>query len=265
MTLDPEAADRVLAAVARRVAAADRLTPDDDDGQLVALAAIAVTGLEAQAASIALYDATVDRLVFRAASGPAAGDIVGLSIEPAVGIAGYAFSSGQPLAVADVSTDPRFERSVAEASGYVPSSLLAVPIVGTEASLGVLEALDGLRGTFSMRDIDVATAIAAAIAAAVQRQRIGHDATTLLAAALRGLASGDGGSDDATIEALVASATADLTGDGDGDLTWQLADRIARLRDVDPDSIDLAVDWLDALLRRRGGTTRLGTEATRPR
>jgi GAF domain-containing protein len=256
MTLDRDAADRVLAAVGRRVAAADRLAPPDDDGQLAALAAVAVTTLEAQAASVALYDTAADRLVFRAAAGPAAGDIVGVSIEPAVGIAGYAFSSGQPLAIADVSADPRFERSVAEASGYVPSSLLAVPIVGSEATLGVLEALDGRRGTFSMRDIDIATSIAAAVAVAVERQRIGHDATALLIASLRGLASADGGADEATIEALVASATDGIASDVDP--TWRLADRIARLRDVDPESVDLAVDWLDALLKHRGDGHRSG-------
>ena len=32
----------------------------------------------------------------------------------------------------------------------------------------------------------------------------------------------------------------------------RLADRIARLRGVDPESVELAVDWLDALLRRQG-------------
>jgi GAF domain-containing protein len=251
MTLDPAAVDRVLAAVARRVAAADRLAPVDDDGQLAALAAVAVTTLESQAASVALYDTAADRLVFRAAAGPAAGDIVGVAIEPAVGIAGYAFSSGQPLAVADVSADPRFERSVAEASGYVPSSLLAVPIVGAEATLGVLEALDGRRGAFSMRDIDLATSIAAAVAVAVERQRIGHDATALLIASLRGLAAPDADADEETIEALVGSAAGDIARDDRP--TWQLADRIARLRDVDPESVDLAVDWLDALLKHRAG------------
>ena len=40
----------------------------------------------------------------------------------------------------------------------------------------------------------------------------------------------------------------------DDDPTWRLVDRIAALRDVDPESIDLAVDWLDALLRHRGGS-----------
>lgn len=248
MTLDPDATDRLLSALARRVAAADRLARADDEAVFAPLAGIAVTALEAQAASIALYDAPSDRLVFRAAAGAAAGDIVGRSIDVGVGIAGYAFTTGQPLAVADVASDPRFERSVAEASGYVPSSLLAVPIVDAGTTLGVLEALDGRRGTFTMHDIDIATSIAAAVAVVIDRQRVGRDATTLLTTSLRELAA-TGPRDDAEVDELVSRATSDLAS-GD-DPTWQLADRIARLRDVDPDDLALAIEWLDVLLRHR--------------
>jgi GAF domain-containing protein len=251
MTGDPGAVEGVLAAVARRLAAADRLAPAADDGVLVALAEVAVTALQAQAASIALHDGATDRLVFRAAAGPAAGAIVGVAIDPGVGIAGYAFTTGQPLAVADVAADPRFERTVAEATGYVPSSLLAVPIVDASATVGVLEALDGHGGRFSLRDIDLATSIAAVIALTVRRERLRHDASALLRQSLSELVSapGDGIGDDA-VEALVARATAGLASDDDP--TWVLVDRLARLRETDPDSIELAIDWLDALARHRG-------------
>ncbi len=255
MTLDPERTDAVLAAIARRISAADRLTPGTENEVLIALAGVAVAALESQAASIALFEAPSQRLVFRAAAGPAAGGIVGVSIDPQTGLAGYAFTTGQPLALADVSTDPRFERAVAEASGYVPSSLLAVPIVGPTSTIGVLEALDGRRGAFSLHDIDIATAIATAVAAAVTRQQLAHDAATVLTRSLQKLVDGGGG--DGSIDDIVARATSDITGDDDP--TWLLADRIARLRDVDPDSIGLAIDWLDALLRHRGnGSTRGG-------
>lgn len=254
MTLDPERTDAVLAAIARRVAAADRLIPANEDDLLIALVGVAVAALESQAASVALFDRATERLVFRAAAGPAAGDIVGVSIDPQTGLAGYAFTTGQPLAVADVSTDPRFERAVAEASGYVPSSLLAVPIVGAVDAIGVLEALDGRRGTFSLHDIDIATAIASAAAVAVSKQGLARDATTVLAASLRDLAAD--ARDDASIDALVARATAGIPSEDDP--TWALSDRIARLKDVDPDSVALAVDWLDALLRHRGDGTQFG-------
>lgn len=252
MTLDPDRLDALLAALARRIAAADRLTPDDGDDALFALATVAVTSLEAQAASVALFDGATDRLTFRAAAGPATGDIVGMSIDPSTGIAGYAFTSGQPLAVADVAADPRFDRSVAEASGYVPSSLLAVPIVGPVSTLGVLEALDGRHGAFSLHDIDTATAIAAAISTVVIRERLGRDARELLERSLTALASD--ASQSAAVDALVARAVEGISDDDDA--TWLLADRLAQLHDVDPDSIQLAIDWLDALLRhRRDGRT----------
>ena len=252
MSLEPGDVERVLDAIAHRLNVADQLAPARDD-LVVSLAGVAATALEAQAASIALYDPPTGRLVFRAAAGPAAGDIVGMAIEPEVGIAGYVFTTGQPLAVADVAADPRFERSVAEASGYVPSSLLAVPIVDSRATLGVLEALDGRRGTFSLHDIDLASSIATAVAAAVGRQHIERDAATVLGAILRELADADDGSRDAAaIDALVARATTAAA--TDDDQTWRLVDKIAALRDVDPESIDLVVDWLDALLRHRGGS-----------
>ena len=254
MTLDPDHLDALLAALARRIAAADRLTPDHADDALFALAAVGVSALEAQAASVALFDQATDRLTFRAAAGPAAGDIVGVSIDAGTGIAGYAFTSGQPLAVADVAADPRFERSVAEASGYVPSSLLAVPIVGAVSTLGVLEALDGRHGAFSLHDIDTATAIASALSTVVARERLGRDAGALLARSLTALA---GDAPDAAVDAVVARAVEQI-GDDD-DATWVLADRIARLRDVDPDSIQLAIEWLDALLRHRRDRPSPGT------
>jgi hypothetical protein len=242
MSLDPRGLDRVLAAIAGRLAAADRLTRAGDEELLVALAGVAVAALESQAASIALYDPATERLVFRAAAGPAAGDIVGVALEPGTGIAGYAFTTGQPLAVADVAADPRFERAVAEASGYVPSSLLAVPILDAAGAIGVLEALDGRRGTFSLHDIG--------------RGRLANDVRTVLERGVRDLAGTHAGdADSAAVEALVRRATADLPADDDA--TWRLADRIARLRDADPESIDLAIEWLDALLRH-GASGRRG-------
>lgn len=247
MTLDPGGVDRVLAAIAARLAAAERLTPATDAGLLTSLAGVAVVALEAQAASIALFDPATDRLVFRAAAGPATGDIVGVALESRVGIAGYAFTTGQPLAVADVSTDPRFDRAVAEATGYVPASLLAVPIFDARGAIGVLEALDARAGRFSLHDIDVATTLAEAIAAAVGRGGLARHAGTVLEASLRELAGTSASDRDDGAEGLVSRAIADLP-DAD-DPTWRLADRIARMRDADPESMDLAIDWLDALLR----------------
>ena len=249
---DEDAVEAVLRAVARRVAATDRLEPASGDEVLFAITGLAVTVLEAQAASIALHDPATDRLVFRAASGPAAGDIVGMAIDAAAGIAGYAFATGQPLAVADVSADPRFDRAMAEATGYVPSSLLAVPLLDERGTVGVLEALDRKGGTFSLHDLDIAAAVAALATSVIRQGRRRGDAAALLMASLTELLAkpGDAAADASATEALVTRVTSGLADDDDP--TWLLADRIARLREVDPDSMGLAIDWLDALIRHKG-------------
>lgn len=239
-----------LAAVARRLEASGRLAPGADDALLRSVTRTAATVLDAQASSIALHDAATDRLVFVAAAGPAAGDVVGLAIDAASGIAGYAFSTGQPLAIADVTADPRFDRTVADATGYVPGSILATPIADEDGTLGVLEVLDRRGGTFTLRDLDIAAALAAQAAVAVRAGRRHEDAAALLRGALRAVARDAGQAvDDAAVDALVAAATVELRDDPD-DPTWRLADRVARLREVDPGSIELAIDWLDALIRR---------------
>ncbi len=247
-----QAALEALVAVARRLDAAGRLTTPVDDTLLTAVARTAATVLDAQAVSIAVHDPTRGRLVFAAAAGPAAGNVVGIAIDDSAGIAGYAFSTGQPLAVADVSTDPRFDRTVADVTGYVPGSILATPLIDAEGTVGVLEALDRRTGTFSLRDLDVAAAIAQEAVAVVRAGRARHDATGLLGGALRAvLTAGAEGDllDDEVIDALVEDVVASLPGDPDFP-TLRLADRIARLREVDPDSIELAIEWLDVLLRR---------------
>lgn len=241
-----------LEAVAARLAAAERLAPTAAEPALRAIADAAAAALHVTAASIALYEAAADRLVFRAAAGPEGEGVVGLAIATHEGIAGYVFSTGQPLAVADVAADPRFERGTAEQTGYVPRSLLAVPLVDAEGIIGVMEWLDRTDGApFDLADLDVATRVAAAATATARATRLERDSGALLRRALAAAAHGTART-DGELEALVADLTADLA---THEAVWRLADRIGQLRDADPDDLDLAVAWLDALLartRRRG-------------
>ena len=81
-------------------------------------------------------------LTFVAASGAGADQIVGLRLPVNRGIAGWVVSSGQPIGIEDVRSDARFEMDVAMSTGYVPTSILAVPIEGTGDTLGVIQLLD---------------------------------------------------------------------------------------------------------------------------
>ncbi len=263
-----------LVAIAARLSAVERLAPTDAEPALHAVADAGAAALHVTAASIAVHDPAVDRLVFRAAAGPQGQGVVGLSVAPNEGIAGYAFATGQPLAIADVRIDPRFERETAERTGYVPRSLLAVPLVDDDGIIGVMEWLDRLDGApFDLTDVEVATRVAGAATATARATALDRGAGRLLRLALGGLTTlsdvdpeGPAGGplassalDPDAIDVLIEQVAIELGGD---DPLWRLADRIGRLRAADPDDVELAIDWLDALLDR---TRRRSRSGRRPR
>lgn len=96
----------------------------------------------ARAASIFLLDAEHDELVFEAVAGEGAKTLVGQRFSSSTGVAGWVLVTRQPLVVDDLATETRFSREAAESTGYVPKSLMAVPLLVDERVLGVLEVLD---------------------------------------------------------------------------------------------------------------------------
>lgn len=100
----------------------------------------------AAACSCALTSDDGASLRFVAADGQGSDAIIGVELAANEGIVGWVAMSGQPLAVADVSRDQRFARHVAEATDYVPTSILAAPLVDDEGdTIGVVEVLDPSR------------------------------------------------------------------------------------------------------------------------
>ena len=245
-----QASLELLAAIAARAEAAGRLEPPGGAAVLRSIVEATVVLFDAEAASIALFDPATDRLVFRVAAGAQGQGVVGVSIAPHEGVAGYVFSTGQPIAIVDVAADPRFGASTAEQTGYVPRSILAVPLLDDEASLGVLEILDRRSGEgFGLRDVELAGVFARQATVAIRATRLERDTATLLRDGLRALVEdGAAASDAAAIDELVAAATARLAGEDDP--VWALADRVARLRAADPGQVTLLADLLDVLVRR---------------
>ncbi len=238
-----------LEEAAVRAAAAGRLEPPAGESVLRSVTEVAAYVFEAAAASIALHDPATNRLVIRVAGGPAGAGAVGLSFPSSEGIAGYVFTTGQPLIVSDVAEDPRFDRATAETTGYVPRSILAVPVLADDGSIGVLEVLDG-RGDagFGLRDLDLASVFARQASTVVRAGRVERDATELLRLTLTRLAE-DPGTDATSLDAAVAAITVGLDG-AEGAQLWALADAVARARTAAPDQVALVIEILDALARR---------------
>ncbi len=118
------------------------LAPIDHDAVLEAICEAAQVAFGARACSVAVFDPDSGELVFVAATGSAAASVVGMRLPVKRGIAGYVVASGQAIAVHDVERDPRFDREAAEATGYIPRSILAVPIETSDGVSGVIEILD---------------------------------------------------------------------------------------------------------------------------
>ena len=128
--------------VALRGAAAGRFQIQTEERLLQLIVDATVSLFGAQAASIAMFEREPDRLEYRVAGGPQTSDVVGMSVAPTQGIVGYVFSTGEPVALTDLPGDPRFDRTIAEQTGYLPQSVAAVPLVTEGSVVGVMLVFD---------------------------------------------------------------------------------------------------------------------------
>jgi GAF domain-containing protein len=106
------------------------------------IADAARAALDARAASIALVDPRTGDLVFEAVAGGGGPELLGASFRADEGIAGHVVQTGAPVAIDDLSRDPRFAHDIAVETGYQPDALAAAPIRIGDAVVGVLSVLD---------------------------------------------------------------------------------------------------------------------------
>jgi GAF domain-containing protein len=251
-----------LEAVGLRAETARRLELGSGEAVLRSIVEAAVSLFDSEAASIALYDAASDRLVFRIAAGEQGQGVVGLAIAPDQGLVGYVFQTGQALALSDVTRDPRFGRSFAEQTKYVPRSIVAVPLVDDHGVIGVLEVLDKRsEEAFSLRDIELASVFARQAAVAIRASRVERESAALMEAVMRLVVGPDG---DGAVEDAASAATAEL-GREDAGALWTLVEQVARVRSADASQLALVSDLLGVLAdhaeRRRASARRTGLRA----
>jgi GAF domain-containing protein len=146
--------------------------PRSNDVLLQSIVEAAARIFGGAAASILLVNEEKRTLEFRVAYGAANRDLVGMSFPLDHGIAGYVAMTGQPIAVSDVQRDARFNREFAEATGYVPRSILATPLLSGERVIGVMEVLDKIDGaSFGMQDMELLGIFAAQAALAIDQSQ----------------------------------------------------------------------------------------------
>ncbi|HEX2304026.1 MAG TPA: GAF domain-containing protein [Gaiella sp.] len=201
----------------REAAATGMLGGDEESYRelLQSIVDVARKIFDAQAASIFMLDEEADELVFEAVSGRGEGNLVGSRFPSSTGIAGFALVTRQPLVVDDLDNDPRFSRDRAEATGYVPTSIDASPLLHDERALGVLSVLDRAADRpFGLAELELLSRFSTQAA-------IGLD---LLLRARRARASLDG-EGSAALVARIAS----LLDDADDDAGLRLLESLERV------------------------------------
>lgn len=248
-----EASIQVLREAASRAETASRFQRRSEERLLQLTAETAMRLFGTTASSIAMFERDPDRLEFSAAAGAQGPAVVGMSVAPTDGIVGYVFSTGEAVALADIAADPRFDREMATKVGYIPGSVLACPLMEDGEVVGVIEMFDKQGGeTFSVRDMEVASAFAAQAGAALAGTRVQHDLPALLTRALNEIEPGLGSD---RIQAIISEVTNGLDANS-GSSFWTLVDRVSRLRDMGENELELVGDILDAVADHRGHRSR---------
>jgi GAF domain-containing protein len=180
MTERDDALLRRLAQLASNVGPA--IKPSGHDELLKSITNVAVAIFRAAACSVALLDENTDELVFHVASGAGEEDVTGLRMPAHRGVAGWVLMSGQPIAIADVREDPRFASDVAESTGYVPRSIIAMPLETSNRTIGVISVLD--RSSEDARDMELLGVFAQQAAIAIDNSRAFSDMGRIVLSAL---------------------------------------------------------------------------------
>ncbi len=127
----------------------------------------------AEAACIALYDPSDERLHIKFASGEKSKEVKGVTLALGQGILGESAATNSTVRVDAVLEDSRFESAVDEKTQFSTRSILATPIRRRQALLGVLEVINK-RGelVFSEADARLLEIVAGQAAIAIDNARL---------------------------------------------------------------------------------------------
>jgi len=126
--------------------------------------------VEAQVASILLYDSAARQLYFQAATNmdPMMRGIV----VPMDSIAGWVVTNRKPVRIADVRKDTRHFKNVGQTLSLNTHSLLGVPLITKDKVIGVMEVLNKEKGEFNEADEDFLLVLGAQAAVAIENTRL---------------------------------------------------------------------------------------------
>jgi two-component system NtrC family sensor kinase len=128
--------------------------------------------LHVEAGALILLDEESGELTYRKSLGPDAWRPTG-SIQPGEGLVGHVIASGEPKLVNDLERDPHFSGGRGdETPGMVPEAILCAPLTIRDRTIGAIELINKLDGSFEKQDLDLLIAMAASVAVAVDNANL---------------------------------------------------------------------------------------------
>ncbi|MFQ6098497.1 MAG: ATP-binding protein [Armatimonadota bacterium] len=122
----------------------------------------------AESSSVILVDEETNELYFEVALGEKGEEVRRHRLKMGEGIAGWVAEQRAPLLVEDATLDPRWKRSIGETIGYVPKSVLCVPLEARGKLIGVVQVLDKMGAeSFTLDDQELLCAFASQAAVAI--------------------------------------------------------------------------------------------------
>ena len=113
-----------------------------------------------------------DSIVFRAASGEQADEVVGLQMPPGVGVVGWVAETGEWLWIPDTSEDDRWYSGVDQRTDFHTESILAVPVMMEDKTLAVVELINPPPTIDLEESEEMLRALSALAAPAIQNARL---------------------------------------------------------------------------------------------
>ena len=134
--------------------------------------------VDAEGASVVLLSDS--ELVFAAASGPGAEQLVGVKMPITAGIAGWVVREGRAVRVHDARSDPRFYTGIDKTTSLTTRSVLAVPLRVKDTIAGIVEAVNKISppgatdrdGLFDEHDLGMLQMMADSAAIAIENARL---------------------------------------------------------------------------------------------
>lgn len=129
--------------------------------------------MNAESASLMLVTETGDELEFKITLGPKSEEVKPFKLPMGKGISGWVAQSGEPVLIPDAYKDKRFDPTFDKRSGYKTRSILCVPMMYKNKTIGVMTVLNRLdQFSFTENDQMLLTIFAAQAALAVENARL---------------------------------------------------------------------------------------------